>query len=186
MDSERAIDSAMERYADGDASAFAVVHDALAPQLLSFLRRRAGDQAEDILQQTFFQMHLARGSFIRGAPVRAWAYAIARRLIIDRQRREKTVARARAILPRDWLLGGLDAPPDETVVAYETACALASAYVRMPASQRAAFDLLRDGGVSSREAAGILGTTVAAVRLRTSRAVRALRRILTAGGGKAP
>lgn len=61
----------------------------VAPRLENFLRRylRQTPQVEDIVQQTFLQMHQARGTFIAGAPVLPWAFAIARRLTIDGARR---------------------------------------------------------------------------------------------------
>jgi len=84
-------DAAMERYANGDGAAFADLYDAIAPRLLAFLRRatRDGVAAEDLMQQTFLQIHRARGSFIPGAPVIPWALAIAKRLMIDGARRQR-------------------------------------------------------------------------------------------------
>lgn len=83
------VDEAMSRYARGDATAFDAVYDALAPQLARYLRPRVRDEArlEDIIQQTFLQMHHARGNFVIGAAVMPWAFAIARRLMIDAGRR---------------------------------------------------------------------------------------------------
>lgn len=77
------VDEAMSRYAQGDATAFDAVYDAVAPQLARSLRRRVRDEArlEDIIQQTFLQMHHARGNFVIGAQVMPWAFAIARRLV---------------------------------------------------------------------------------------------------------
>src|SRR5262249_53238719 len=91
-------DLAMERYADGDAAASADPYAALAAKLLAYLRRHTRDacQAEDLLQHTFLQIHRARSSFIPGAEVTAWAFAIARRLVIDasrKSRREVPLAR---------------------------------------------------------------------------------------------
>ena len=82
-------DAAMERYADGDESAFATLYDEVAPRLLRFTSRqlRSAAAAEDVVQQAFLQMHVARGQFTRGAAVLPWAYAIARRLVIDLSRR---------------------------------------------------------------------------------------------------
>ena len=81
----------MERYANGDDAAFGALYDAIAPRLLGFLSKATRDAAatEDLVQQTFLQMHRARGSFIRGAPVMPWALAIAKRLMIDSARRRR-------------------------------------------------------------------------------------------------
>jgi len=173
---DRKVDAAMERYADGDDAAFGDVYDALAPQLCSFLRPAIGEHAEDLVQQTFCQVHMARGSFIRGACVKPWVFAIARRLLIDRLRRVKHEAAARAEQP-------LWAPlrvhgPDEALSATETATQLRETLGSIPAGQREALVLLRGEGLSVREAAVVLGTTAAAVKLRAGRALQALRRAL--------
>jgi RNA polymerase sigma-70 factor (ECF subfamily) len=49
---------------------------------------------------------------------------------------------------------------------------------RLPSSQRAAFELIKQEGLSVAEAAEVLGTTVAAVKLRAHRAYEALRQAL--------
>ena len=176
---ERRIDAAMERYADGDGAAFGDIYDALAPQLRSFLRRSIQEHAEDLVQQTFCQVHLARGSFIRGARVKPWVFAIARRLLIDRLRRAKHEAVARAEQP---LWAPLRAHgPDEALSATETATQLKETLGSIPKGQREALVLLRSEGLSVREAAVVLGTTVAAVKLRAGRALQALRRALEGG-----
>src|SRR6266566_2911766 len=86
-----AADGAMDRYASGDVEAFSVLYDLLAPRLYGFLLRqtRNASQAEDLVQQTLLQIHCARGRFIRGAPVTPWAFAIARRLLIDESRKHR-------------------------------------------------------------------------------------------------
>jgi RNA polymerase sigma-70 factor (ECF subfamily) len=176
---ERKVDAAMERYADGDDAAFGEIYDSLAPKLRRFLRRSIREHVEDLVQQTFCQVHLARGSFIRGAHVRPWVFAIARRLLIDRLRRAKHEAAARAEQP-------LWAPlrvhgPDEALCATETATQLSETLGSIPAGQREALVLLRGEGLSVREAAVVLGTTAAAVKLRAGRALQALRRALEGG-----
>src|SRR6478736_3529924 len=85
-----AADAAMDRYARGEERAFAELYDALAPRLYSFFLRRTNnaDGAADLVQQTFLQMHDARGRFLPGAAVVPWAFAIGRRLLIDGARRK--------------------------------------------------------------------------------------------------
>jgi len=173
---ERNVDAAMERYADGDDAAFGNIYDALAPQLRGYLRRSIPEHVEDVVQQTFCQVHLARGSFIRGARVKPWVFAIARRLLIDRLRRAKHEASARAGQPL-WAPFRIHAP-DEALLASETATQIRETLGSMPAGQREALVLLRDEGLSVREAAVVLGTTAAAVKFRARRALQALRRAL--------
>ena len=174
-------DTAMERYATGDDDAFAELYDDLSPRLFGFLFRQAGERAaeEDLLQQTFLHLHRARGSFVAGAPVLPWAFAIARRLAIDSGRR----ARHRATSTMDPAL--LD-----TLVASETRSALdaldtselaqrlSHALAHLPLGQRAAFELVKEEGLSCREASRVLGTSEAAIKLRSHRACVALREAL--------
>src|SRR3954452_10939295 len=76
---------AMDRYADGDASAFPILYDAIAPRIEGLVRRRTRDASriDDIVQQTFERIHRARGTFIRGSDVLSWAFKIARNLCLD-------------------------------------------------------------------------------------------------------
>lgn len=165
----------MERYAAGDDAAFGLVYDALAPRLYGYLFRQTRDRAraEDLLQQTLLQIHRARDRFIRGAEVTPWAFAIARRLLIDNVRRGK-----REVLADDGEpdLGVSDGPAaDDLVHAGELAERIDRVLARLPQSQRAAFELIKHEGLSVAEAAAVLGTTVAAVKLRAHRAYEAIR-----------
>jgi len=171
-------DIAMERYAAGDDAAFAAVYDGLAARLFGFLLRQTRDRAraEDVLQQTLLQIHRARDRFLPGAEVTPWAFAIARRLLVDSLRRGK-----REVLTDDGELDpGKDRGPtaDELVQARELAQRIEGVLARLPQSQRTAFELIKNEGLSVAEAAQVLGTTVAAVKLRAHRAYEALRAAL--------
>lgn len=177
-DTERA-NTAMERYARGDESAFASVYDAVAPRVHAYLIRQARDRvvADDLLQQTLLQIHRKRGTYVAGLPVLPWAFAIARRLYIDECRRRKTDAlwSARDVGEDDrraWAL------PDDEVATREAARLVEAELLRMPGNQRVAFELLKIDGLSHQEAAQALGTTVNAVKLRAFRAYTAIRSVL--------
>jgi RNA polymerase sigma-70 factor, ECF subfamily len=176
------VDAAMDRYAAGEDAAFGELYDLLAPRVFGYLMRQTRDRAraEDLLQQTLLQMHAARGRFIVGSQVTPWAFAIARRLMIDGMRRGK----------REVLRAGdgsegegaepmaQDAPADELVEAQELAGRLQKELARLPENQRVAFELIKQEGLSVAQAAEVLGTTVTAVKLRAHRAYEALRGIL--------
>jgi RNA polymerase sigma-70 factor, ECF subfamily len=169
-------DTLMERYAQGDDAAFAMLYDHLAPRLHSYLLRRTGNRAqtEDLLQQTLLQMHCARGRFIPGARVLPWMYAIANRLIIDAFRksgRETT-------LPADDDLHHPTSGADDLLHAQQMAGSIDKELRRIPETQRVAFELVKLEGLSLKEAAEALGTTVTSVKLRTHRAYEAIRRVL--------
>lgn len=187
--SVNAADAAMERYSNGDEAAFAELYDAVAPRLLGFLRKAMRDDcaAEDLMQQTLLQMHRARGSFIPGAAVMPWAFAIARRLIIDSARRRRVERRIFS-----------DTPADDDQVTFRPAAAMATAddllHARrlelrvqrrlesLPETQRTAYRLLQQEGLSLKGAAEVLGTSVSAVKLRAHRAYEALRAVLREAG----
>lgn len=175
----------MARYAAGDDTAFSELYDEVAPRVLAFLLRKTRDRerAEDLMQQTFLQIHRARGRFIPGSPVMPWAIAIARRLTIDEQRRAGRTAR--------WFADELPDVPDplapcgyHQVSASQVAGRLDAELARLPATQRQAFELMRLDGLTLEEAALASGTTVSAIKSRSHRAYETLRGALGAVLGR--
>jgi len=185
---EEAAALAMERYASGDDAAFGAVYDAIAPRLYGFLIRRLRDRAsaEDLLQQTMLQIHCARASYDGGeeggARVVAWAFAIARHLVIDAHRRRRT----RREIDLDGEVsedGAGDRPsieptPDEIAQTKEAAERVARVLESLPEAQRLAFELLKYDGLSLAEAADVLGVSVGAVKVRAHRTYEAIRAAL--------
>jgi RNA polymerase sigma-70 factor (ECF subfamily) len=181
----------MERYSNGDNGAFAELYDAIAPRLLGVLRRSTRDAvaADDLMQQTFLHIHRARGSFIPGAPVMPWALAIAKRLMIDMARRRRVELGLFVHTPAD----------DVRMTSASTATAAAGDVLdarrlerrvqqrldALPETQRTAYQLVKQEGLSLKRAAEVLGTSVTAVKLRTHRAYCALRAVLREEGGAA-
>jgi len=173
--------AAMDRYACGDDSAFSELYDLLAPRLASFIMRRTRDEAktDDLVQQTFLQMHSARRHFTRGASVTAWSYAIARRLLIDGYRkggRECLGEHEDSEQGRDSIAPG--ELPDMAAAHSRMARRVQQELLRVPDTNRMAFELVHGDGLTAAEAAEVLGTTAMAVRLRVHRAYEALRAAL--------
>lgn len=173
----------MDRYARGDDGAFESLYDLLAPRLHTFLLRRTRDpaRAQDLVQQTFLQMHAARRHFTPGAAVTPWTFAIARRLIIDGLRKGN-----RECLTDDSsetaeenqtseVEEGRDSMPDAIVGKRRLAKRVDEELARVPDAYRAAFELVQYDGLSMAEAAQVLGVTVAAVKLRAFRTYEVLR-----------
>ncbi len=180
------LDRAMDRYAAGDDAAFEEVYDRLAPRLFGHLLRQTRDRsrAEDVVQQTMLRIHRARGRFVPGARVIPWAFAIARRLLVDSHRRG-----GREVLSVEdddpfAEVASIDAPADDVAAARELAQRIGDELARLPENQRVAFELLKQEGLSVAEAAETLGTTAAAVKLRAHRAYEALRAALGVRGGE--
>jgi RNA polymerase sigma-70 factor (ECF subfamily) len=124
-------------------------------------------------------MHRARSTFAEGGAVLPWAYAIARNVHLDHARAAKHRKTER--LPSDPGAeppagGGADV--ESAAVAAEAARTVERVLGRIPPAQREAFVLLRYEGLSVQDAAGVLGATPAAVKLRAFRAYEALRAAL--------
>jgi RNA polymerase sigma-70 factor (ECF subfamily) len=171
----------MARYAAGDDAAFGALYDALAGRLYGYIRRHLSDRqaCDDLLQETFFRMHRARGTFVTGAAVLPWAFAIARRLVIDQAGRDRRLPPVvDDVDPEPLIPGGEADRPEQAVEARQLAQRLAGALARLPDSQRTAFELLKQEGLTLTEAAAVLGITTTAVKLRAHRAYESLRAAL--------
>jgi RNA polymerase sigma-70 factor (ECF subfamily) len=169
---EATLEELMERYVDGDAAAFDALYQRVSSKLLGYLLRltRHRERAEDLLQITFTKVHRARDSYLRGAPVLPWFIAIARRTFLD----ERRAAAVRAEdLSRD---GSLPEPRQEAHgVPNELADALEKALDSLPEAYREAIVLTKITGLSVAEAAEVLGSTPAAIKLRVHRGYNQLR-----------
>ncbi len=176
----------MDRYARGENAAFDLLYREAAPRLYGFLIRLGGDAslAEDLLQEAFIRVHLARGSFVAGAAALPWMLAIARNAFLDCARRQR--------VRRDAFDNDLRAPPeaapetrgDEALAGREMLEVVRRTLNQLPLAQREAFVLLRFEGLSVRDAAHVLGATEAAVKIRAFRAYTMLRGVLSEKGGR--
>jgi len=174
-------DAAMERYATGDDGAFEAVYDVVAARLFAYLRRNVRDshRCRDLLQETFLQIHRARGTFLPGGAVMPWAFAIARRLVIDQLRRERrSPPLADVSDPTATNVVELAGREDHAIEEGELVRSFIRELARLPEAQRVAFELLKRDGLTLAEAAAVLGVTVTAVKLRAHRAYVALRTAL--------
>jgi RNA polymerase sigma-70 factor (ECF subfamily) len=179
------LDDAMDRYARGEDSLFDEVFRLGAPRVRGYLLRMCGDAAlaEDLTQEAFLRIHLARGSFLRSSAALPWMFAIARNALLDHKRREDVRRSARKQASEGAT--GHASPEthgDEVLAARETLDVVRRTLGDLPLLQREAFVLLRFEGLSVREAAEVLGTTEAAVKVRAFRAYEALRSALKREG----
>ena len=181
----RVANEAMNRYADGDASAFPILYDAIAPRIEGLVRRRTRDASriDDIVQQTFERIHRARGTFIRGSDVLSWAFKIARNLCLDLgaqgwrerpaggQHGEDGDAGADPIA--EAVAEVVDA--ERIATARETLGRLVRAFRALPEPQQLALELVRVEGFSMAVAAENLGVTLPSLRMSVFRGAAALR-----------
>src|SRR5262249_13145260 len=156
----------MQRYCDGDASAFRELYAVVAPKLYGYLVKMARQRAlaDDLLQQTFLKVHRARPAYIRGADPIPWIYAIAHRTFLDETRRQKravvnvsadeSLPEIAAALTGESVDRAGDRPDPEL------ASAALAALDQLSEQHREAVVLTKLAGKSVAEAAEIAGTTV--------------------------
>src|SRR5437868_15265498 len=81
----------MGRYReDARAELFTELVHRYERELYRYLARYLGDPslADDVFQNTFLQVHLKRGLYENGRPVRPWLYAIATHQAVDMLRKQ--------------------------------------------------------------------------------------------------
>lgn len=171
---ERTDEALMQAYQMGDQQAFRVLFDRYAPRLMRLMQRQISntDDARDLVQQTFLQLHRARNDFREGAPLRPWIYTIALNL------RRSYFRRARVHQPLD-----LDAPdpqplPEHMLERRQVAAQVRAALEQLPESQRRVIELHWLEGMMFPEVARSVDASVSAVKVRAHRGYKRLRKIL--------
>jgi RNA polymerase sigma-70 factor (ECF subfamily) len=167
----------MAQYQGGSAEAFDRLHDALAPDLKAFLARLSRDatRADDLLQETFLQIHRARAAHTPGQPVRPWVFAIAKRVFLmhlrsaARRTRRETLATATDVES--------SVQPDG-VDQLHARREVESVLRQLPTDRRRAFLLHHLLGFSFKEVGDRLGIRPGAAKIRSSRAASAMRALL--------
>jgi RNA polymerase sigma-70 factor (ECF subfamily) len=187
---EAVADEAMARYADGDASAFPVLYDAIAPRIEGLVRRRLRDASriDDVVQQTFERIHRARGTFIRGSDVLSWAFTIARNLCLDLGAQGWREHVAERDDDDDPVLAAVAEVVDaeRVAMARETIARVARAFRRLPTAQQLALELVRVEGFSMAAAAENIGVTLPSLKMSLFRGGVALRAALGFEHAKSP
>jgi RNA polymerase sigma-70 factor (ECF subfamily) len=182
------VDEVMRRYAGGDEAAFDELYAALSPRLYSFCVRLAGrnGDAEDLFQDAFLKLHRSRATYVSGASVLHWAFAIVRSTHLDRLRK-RTRRPEKLVASTDEVLGAIFesvGSPESDLHAETLARIVEQELQRMSERNRSAYILLKIEGLSAVEAAAVLGTTGDAVKQRAFRAYEALREALSRAGWK--
>jgi RNA polymerase sigma-70 factor, ECF subfamily len=171
----------MLSYARGRQSAFEPLYRLIAPRLNRFCLRLAADrtEAEDVLQETFLRLHRARATYIAGANVLHWAFAIARSAFIDRvryrRRRPEDLGAQGDVAEDQTLRSAPGRGPEDALVTHELQRVVTLELDRMSEKSRVAYVLMREEGLSAKDAAEILGTTPDVVKQRAHRAYDQIR-----------
>ena len=165
----------MVRYQAGEVDAFEQLYAALGPSLRRYLLALSRDahRADDLLQDTFLQIHRSRRTYNPSRPVRPWAFAVARHVwLMDRRtRRRKAPPHV-----------DLEAAPELPVPAAAEGLAqeheLRRALAQLPPDRVEALLLHHVWGFKFDEIGKMLGIRAGAARVRASRAMSALRGLL--------
>ncbi|MFL6263975.1 MAG: RNA polymerase sigma factor [Thermoanaerobaculia bacterium] len=162
----------LKAYQAGELAAFERLYAALAGELRRYFQANgaAGAAAQDLVQDTFLEIHRSRHTYLPPLPVRPWVFGIASN-VLGRHRR---AAWRRARHEGDGPAEAAAAAPAPAIETRDLAAALA----RLPASRREAWVLHHVHGLSFQQIAERFRIGVGAAKLRSSRAMRALRAAL--------
>ena len=176
----------MQRYAQGDDKVFEQLYASLSPHLYRFCKRltRQPSEADDVFQETFLRLHRARATYLCGANVLHWAFAITRSAYLDRlrywRRRPETLGSAHDTAEDELLRADEQYGPEAQAQAHDLVEVVTAELGKMSEKNRHAYILLREEGLSVKEAAAVLGTTDTVVKQRAHRAYEQLRTALRA------
>ena len=165
----------MVDYQAGRLDAFDRLYGAIAAPLRRYLTSltRNVSEAEDLLQESFLQIHRSRHTYDRAQPLLPWVFAITRHVYLMglRAARRRPLRGAENVDESE-----LPVPPE--VEGLADRLVVRAAVVRVPADRREAMLLHHVWGFSFREVGAIQGVSESAAKLRSSRGMGELRRIL--------
>jgi RNA polymerase sigma-70 factor, ECF subfamily len=171
---ERELCDLMQGYLAGRIEAFDALYAALAGRIRGYLLSQCRDAAlaDDLLQDTFMQMHRSRRTYEPGRPVTPWVFAIARHVYLMKRRSAGRRLRFEERLAADLLS---DDGAHDDLRAIVQADQVRRALAEVPADQREALLLHHVEGWSFGEIAARLGIRVNAAKTRAFRGMKKMR-----------
>jgi RNA polymerase sigma-70 factor (ECF subfamily) len=171
-DGGRSDEELVRRIAGGDREAFRVLYDRHLPWLAARIARRCADRGlvEEVVQDTFVAVWHGAGSYGAEGRVAAWLWGIAIRVLLKRLRGRPLPLP----LPE---VGTLDlvGSAEEQVLLSVRYGDLAGALGRLSPELQAVVQATVLDGLTTREAARLLGIPAGTVKTRMLRARRRLR-----------
>jgi RNA polymerase sigma-70 factor (ECF subfamily) len=164
----------MQGYLDGQLVAFDALYAALAPRIRGYLLALCRDAAvaDDLLQETFLQLHRSRRTYEPGRPVTPWAFAIARHCFLMQRRSLFRRVRFEETLALEAARPGHVSDDSRAIIDRDV---VRRALVGVPADQRQAVVMHHLEGWSFAEIAARLGIRVNAAKTRAFRGIRKLK-----------
>ena len=168
----------MVRAQNGEQRAYTALLTSITPYLRALARRALKDQTdiEEAVQDVLLTIHQIRHTYEPGRPFAPWLATIAQRRFVDRIRANARLAARKAAAAQVALVEA-DIQPEAEPEDYD---ALLAAIDTLPQAQKQAVELLKLRELSLKEAAGVTGMTVGALKVATHRALKTLRRALGA------
>ncbi|MEU0190219.1 RNA polymerase sigma factor [Streptomyces afghaniensis] len=164
--------------ADADRRAFEELYRRYAPWLRARLRGRCADLGvvDDVVQETFLAVWRGKARYREEGDVAGWLWRIGSRRLVDALRGDGARGRLRQALAR--LRHRDEVSAEERVLAGVEHGDLAGALVRLSPELRAVLQATVIDGLSTREAAVLLGIPPGTVKTRAMRARKQLREAL--------
>ncbi|MFG2312814.1 RNA polymerase sigma factor [Streptomyces sp. NPDC048566] len=164
--------------ADRDRRAFEELYRRCAPWLTARLRARCADAGivDDVVQETFLAVWRGTARYREEGDPAGWLWRVGSRRLVDSMRTDGARGRLRAALAR--LRHRDEVSAEERVLAGVEHGDLAGALTRLSPELRAVLQATVIDGLSTREAAVLLGIPPGTVKTRALRARRQLREAL--------
>lgn len=171
------IDSLVKRAKEGEVEAFGLIYDRFLPQIYRFifLKVSSKTEAEDLSQQVFMKAWQAIYRFeSEGAPFVSWLYKIARNLVIDFYRTNKSEFQ----LEENILVGDLKIDVEDKVFLKQSQAKLTKSLKELTNEQQDVIILRFVEDLSYSEISKIMKKKQPALRILQHRAIGKLKKIL--------
>lgn len=178
---DQELNALMVAYQAGELEAFEKLYALLAPKLRGYLASLTWNPslADDLLQETFLQIHRSRRTYMSPRPVQPWAFAIARHVFL--MDRRVSARRARFESGQFEELPEIPVPP--AMEQLGTRADVQKALAQLGDERREAVLLHHIWGFSFGEIGAMLGIREGTAKLRAYRAIGSLREMLSRNSG---
>ncbi|WP_051303428.1 RNA polymerase sigma factor, partial [Psychromonas aquimarina] len=166
----------MQAYANGDLIAFNALYQRHKSRILGFIIKKLKNQneAEDVFQQVFTKLHVARNNYRQEIPFLPWIFTITRNTLIDHirkhQKNQKHINTYTESLQSDTNTESEHTPVSELIEQLSS----------LSVTQRQALLLRFNQGLTFKEISEQMQMSADNSRQIISRTIRKLRKLMTA------
>jgi RNA polymerase sigma-70 factor (ECF subfamily) len=173
MPTELSDDELMQRYGQGELSAFQELYRRHSRNLYRFIAWRSGgrDWADEVAQDSWLALHRARASYIAQGSFKTFLFQIARNRLTDLQRQQQPEDLADSRFNALFVQGSAE----DELAGRQMNAQLHGAIRALPAEQKEALVLQHFSGLSIEEIALVVDAPAETVKSRLRYAMRKLR-----------